>query len=160
QCEPGFLPRFADRDRRLRLSAVDETGGRLELPRRAAGEQRRETELLDKHDALPVGVVEHDRSRLPAAQCVVIAQGTPPAGKQAMPETENIHPEKSLEGLCRLDDLDIGMRRQPPAHADAPAAAAGSAACRPRGSRIVNSVNSPGRLSAVIVPPCCWVTMS
>src|SRR5438105_8975031 len=86
QCEPGFLPRFADRDRRLRLSAVDETGGRLELPRRAAGEQRRETELLDKHDALPVGVVEHDRSRLPAAQCVVIAQGTPPAGKQAMPE--------------------------------------------------------------------------
>ena len=29
-----------------------------------------------------------------------------------------------------------------------------------RGSRIVNSVNSPTRLSTSIVPPCCWVTMS
>ena len=31
---------------------------------------------------------------------------------------------------------------------------------RPRGRRTVNSVNSPTRLSTVIVPPCCWVTMS
>src|SRR3954471_12813073 len=29
-----------------------------------------------------------------------------------------------------------------------------------RGRRIVNSVNSPTRLSTSIVPPCCWVTMS
>ena len=29
-----------------------------------------------------------------------------------------------------------------------------------RGRRIVNSVNSPSRLSTSIVPPCCWVTMS
>ena len=29
-----------------------------------------------------------------------------------------------------------------------------------RGKRTVNSVNSPTRLSTVIVPPCCWVTMS
>jgi hypothetical protein len=29
-----------------------------------------------------------------------------------------------------------------------------------RGSRIVNSVNSPTRLSTSIVPPCCWLTMS
>src|SRR5215471_911844 len=29
-----------------------------------------------------------------------------------------------------------------------------------RGKRMVNSVNSPGRLSTVIVPPCSWVTMS
>ena len=28
------------------------------------------------------------------------------------------------------------------------------------GSRTMNSVNSPTRLSTVIVPPCCWVTMS
>src|ERR1700730_7645407 len=41
QREPGFLLRLADRDRCWRLAAVDETGGRLELPRRAAGEQRR-----------------------------------------------------------------------------------------------------------------------
>ena len=34
------------------------------------------------------------------------------------------------------------------------------AACRERGRRIVNSVNSPSRLSTVIVPPCCWVTIS
>src|SRR5580700_11283616 len=44
QREPGFLLRLADRDDRGRLAAVDETGGRLELPRRAAREQRRETE--------------------------------------------------------------------------------------------------------------------
>jgi hypothetical protein len=36
----------------------------------------------------------------------------------------------------------------------------GVAACRERGRRIVNSVNSPTRLSTSIVPPCCWVTMS
>src|SRR6266852_3350800 len=29
-----------------------------------------------------------------------------------------------------------------------------------RGSRMMNSVNSPTRLSTSIVPPCCWVTMS
>jgi hypothetical protein len=29
-----------------------------------------------------------------------------------------------------------------------------------RGSRMVNSVNSPTSLSTSIVPPCCWVTMS
>ena len=29
-----------------------------------------------------------------------------------------------------------------------------------RGTRILNSVNSPGALSTAIVPPCCWVTMS
>src|SRR5215813_12775326 len=29
-----------------------------------------------------------------------------------------------------------------------------------RGRRIVNSVNSPSRLSTLIVPLCCWVTMS
>src|SRR5215831_10029710 len=33
-------------------------------------------------------------------------------------------------------------------------------ACRRRGSRTMNSVNSPSRLSTVIVPPCCVVTMS
>ena len=32
QREPGFLLRFADRDGRGRLAAVDEAGGRLELP--------------------------------------------------------------------------------------------------------------------------------
>jgi hypothetical protein len=32
--------------------------------------------------------------------------------------------------------------------------------CELRGSRTVNSVNSPTRLSTSIVPPCCWVTMS
>ena len=37
---------------------------------------------------------------------------------------------------------------------------AAALACELRGSRIVNSVNSPTRLSTVIVPPCCWVTMS
>jgi hypothetical protein len=31
---------------------------------------------------------------------------------------------------------------------------------RARGRRIVNSVNSPTRLSTSIVPPCCWLTMS
>jgi hypothetical protein len=41
------------------------------------------------------------------------------------------------------------------AQAEAPAAAPASAACSARGSRTVNSVNSPGRLSTVIVPPCC-----
>src|SRR6202030_339912 len=60
QREPGFLLRFANGDGCWRLAAVDEAGGRLELPRRAAGEQGRETELLDQHDALPVGGVEHD----------------------------------------------------------------------------------------------------
>jgi hypothetical protein len=29
-----------------------------------------------------------------------------------------------------------------------------------RGSRTVNSVNRPSSLSTVIVPPCCWVTIS
>jgi hypothetical protein len=29
-----------------------------------------------------------------------------------------------------------------------------------RGRRIVNSLNSPTRLSTSITPPCCWVTMS
>src|SRR5438477_86318 len=82
--------------------------------------------------AFPVGIVEHDRSRLAAPQHVVAAQGAPLAGKQAMAETENVHPQKSLERLGRLDDLDIRMRRRRVAQADAPAAAAGSAALRPR----------------------------
>ena len=32
--------------------------------------------------------------------------------------------------------------------------------CRARSRRIANSVNSPTRPSAAIVPPCCWATMS
>jgi hypothetical protein len=32
-------------------------------------------------------------------------------------------------------------------------------ACRRRGSRAVNSVNSPTSLSTVIVPLCCWHTI-
>src|SRR5436190_82790 len=35
-----------------------------------------------------------------------------------------------------------------------------AAACPQGGRRIVNSVNAPGSLSTVIVPPCCCVTMS
>src|SRR5262249_55635848 len=46
-------------------------------------------------------------------------------------------------------------------HQDADTHDAASAAVRRvRGRRIVNSVNSPSRLSTAIVPPCCWVTMS
>src|SRR6516162_8924352 len=38
---------------------------------------------------------------------------------------------------------------------------ASAAAARPlRGSRTVNSVKSPTSLSTVIMPPCCWVTIS
>src|SRR6516164_4911947 len=44
--------------------------------------------------------------------------------------------------------------------ADAHAALPAAMACRRRGSRTVNSVNSPTTLSTVIVPPCCVVTMS
>src|SRR5215472_5919364 len=40
------------------------------------------------------------------------------------------------------------------------ASAVAMIACAIRGKRIVNSVNSPSRLSTAIVPPCCWVTMS
>ena len=32
--------------------------------------------------------------------------------------------------------------------------------CGRRGSRTVNSVKSPTSLSTVMVPPCCWVTIS
>ena len=34
------------------------------------------------------------------------------------------------------------------------------APCMRRGNRTVNSVNAPNWLSTLIVPPCCWVTMS
>src|SRR6266851_9807351 len=41
------------------------------------------------------------------------------------------------------------------AHAAAPVPV-----CESRGRRMMNSVNSPTRLSTSIVPPCCCVTMS
>src|SRR5215472_14106974 len=44
--------------------------------------------------------------------------------------------------------------------ADTHDAASSVVVWRVRGSRTANSVNSPTRLSTVIVPPCCWVTMS
>ena len=53
---------------------------------------------------------------------------------------------------------DIGLivdHQDADAHAAAPVCGA-----PPRGRSIVNSVNSPGRLSTSIVPPCCCVTMS
>jgi hypothetical protein len=39
-------------------------------------------------------------------------------------------------------------------------AASAIVARKASGSRTVNSVNSPTRLSTSMVPPCCWVTMS
>ena len=51
-------------------------------------------------------------------------------------------------------------RRLPEAQAHARDAASAIVVWWVRGNRTVNSVNSPTRLSTVIVPPCSWVTMS
>jgi len=45
-------------------------------------------------------------------------------------------------------------------HADTYDAASAIVASKVRGSRTLNSVNSPIWLSTLIVPPCSWVTMS
>jgi hypothetical protein len=51
---------------------------------------------------------------------------------------------------------DIGLVVDGHAHAALP----GAVACWRHGRRAVNSVNSPGSLSTLIMPPCCDVTMS
>jgi len=74
-----------------------------------------------------------------------------------------VHHISALAGLAakvlaeEIGDIGVIVDDQ---DADADAAALVLAAWEPRGRRIVNSVNSPTRLSTVIVPPCCWVTMS
>src|SRR6516162_9820593 len=58
------------------------------------------------------------------------------------------------------DQDACAARRLPEAQAHAHDAASAIAVWRTRGNRTVNSVKSPTSLSTVIVPPCCWVTMS
>jgi len=70
-------------------------------------------------------------------------------------------PEKLGDIGFIIDDQDAcATRRLPSGQADAHAAAPVLGAWEFRGSRMVNSVNSPTRLSTSIVPPCCWGTMS
>src|SRR5271170_7976701 len=95
------------------------------------------------------------------------ARRAPLARVETVAEAEDVEARKALKGRRRFDDLDIRMRRDAGggglAHAAAPVAAAAGAAATAggvRGSRIVNSVNSPSRLSTAIVPPCSWTTMS
>ena len=64
----------------------------------------------------------------------------------------------ATETLCQ-QQLEIGLVIDGE-YLAAHTCVAAVAACRERGRRIVNSVNSPTRLSTVIVPPCCWVTIS
>ena len=64
-----------------RLVSIDQPGGGFELPGRAAREQRGETELLDEHDAIMIGIIEHDRDCLTATQHLIAPLGTPIPGK-------------------------------------------------------------------------------
>ncbi len=154
----GFLLGLADRDHFRGLAGVDQAGGHLDLPGRFAGEQRRQPKLLDQHDLVAVGIIQHHRDGPAAPQHVIGALGAPPAGKQAMTEAKNVDPQKALESFGCFDDLDIAVSgRSGFSHAAAPVAAA---AAMFRGRRTVNSVNSPSRLSTLIVPPCSWTTMS
>src|SRR5207244_870845 len=84
----------------------------FELPGRTAGEQCREAELLDEHDGVAIGIIEHDCHRLTAAQHVIAALAAPLAGKQAVPEPEGIDPQMSCTNRRRFSNLDIGMRRR------------------------------------------------
>ena len=144
--EPGFLARLARGDLLRRLVGIDQPGDRLDLPRRAPGVERRQAELLDQHDAVALGVVQHDRDRRAAPHHVVTALAAPAAGEQAMAKSNYVDPQNSAQSR-------LGARgsrhRDATGHASGGRllghrglAAAGLARAR-RGRRRVNSVNSP-----------------
>ena len=107
--EPGFLVGLAHRHSLRRLVGVDQPGGRFELPGRASGDQCRKTELLDEHDTVMIGIIEHDRDCLTAPQYVIVSLGTPLPGEQAMPEPESIDTQLARGNRLAACDLDVGV---------------------------------------------------
>ena len=91
---------------------VDQPGDVLDLPRRTAAVERRETELLDEHDAVAVRVVEQHRHRRAAADDVEHPFAAPAAGEQAMAEAHDIDPDVPGKAGLGIDDVEIGVGRR------------------------------------------------
>ncbi len=109
--EIGFLARLAAGDFFRRFAVVDQTGDRLELPRRAAGIKRRHAELLDQDDAVALRVVQQDTGRGAAPHHVEHPLAAPAAGEQAVAKAHHVDFQMAGKTGLGAEDLDVGMRR-------------------------------------------------
>ena len=138
--EPVSLPRRNGRYRRIFPVAERRGESRLTEPLADAQFQQRERVFVPQRRPLPPGPRES------------IEQ----AGKQSFDRAASL---LSHDGTT----AKTGPRYQAVVHdpdADTHDAASAIVAPKVRGSRTVNSVNSPTWLSTPMVPPCSWVTMS
>jgi hypothetical protein len=66
-------------------------------------------ELLDEHDGIAIGIIEHDCDRLTATQHLIASLGAPLAGKQAVPKPEGVDPQMARSNRCGMSDFCVGM---------------------------------------------------
>jgi len=104
--EIGFFLGFTAGDLELALAIViDEAGDDLELPGGESREMSGKAELFDKHDLIPLRIVEEHGDGAASRKYLARKLRAPVAGKESVPHAETIDAKESLIRDVALKDL-------------------------------------------------------